>query len=82
MGSSWLSTRSYFHDLVRDRRGGFILELENCSGSICMKKIFDSMLVENHRNLKRFCNRETKGATFCLIQQMFIKPPFSSMQIK
>ena len=39
--------------MIRDRRGGFILELENCSGSICMQKIFDSMLVE-----KKFKSKE------------------------
>ena len=34
------------------------------------------------RREKRFYNRETNSMAFCVIQQMFIKPPFPSMQLK
>ena len=31
---------------------------------------------------KIFYNRETNIAAFCAIQQMFVKPPFPSMQVE
>ena len=31
---------------------------------------------------KRFYSRETNGAAFCIIQQMSIKTPLPSMQLK